>query len=604
MSIGVNFPILAENLLAEGKYEEALELCREGVEKFPEYSLGKVMLAKALALAGQEDEAKSEAESMAESSGFSRAARKIAQGEKLEAKHIASPEEKQARKEKKKSAGESTESEKASLDLESSDMSDDMLLDSDAEDEAGEEDIEDIWGDGDYGDDFDSELASDEDDTDLSGLGIEGGDLEESLQRSEEVAEDADYDASLLDSDIDELESISKQSKKDDKANEVDSSEQIDIGPDEEAEENQALNDDIIKVNKDYDYNDIELIPGLLPYEELTAAAEEAELTEDLEEDGFSGFDDGELEGLNGGETFEDIAGDRDSESLDDDSISEFLPNDNAESERKASSGEGLEDLEKGFQEFFESQEAGAAEEAVDIDLAASDDDTFTQEDELELTSDEDTALEQAETEEPDWDALASEIEGAIPDSTNESGESREISAEKGEDADWEALYDDFESAIEDGEQSDQEEAEAEEHEEESSDELGIELEEDDSQEESQQSATEDEEEPYIPDSLTADPNQITKDLVAAIKDADYSVESIRGMMDSISQGAIGDGDEAEGPIEMTETIARIFWEQEAYAEAIGAYEKLIEIHPDKQEEYEEAISGIKSEAKDRGVQI
>lgn len=53
------FAVEAEELLNEGKYREAIELCKQGLEVYPEYDTAKLILSKALKLNGMDEEAHS-----------------------------------------------------------------------------------------------------------------------------------------------------------------------------------------------------------------------------------------------------------------------------------------------------------------------------------------------------------------------------------------------------------------------------------------------------------------------------------------------------------------------------------------------------------------
>lgn len=55
MEITALFAIDAEELLDQGKIEEAIELCLKGLEAFPDYPSGKIVLARAYKMSGQEE---------------------------------------------------------------------------------------------------------------------------------------------------------------------------------------------------------------------------------------------------------------------------------------------------------------------------------------------------------------------------------------------------------------------------------------------------------------------------------------------------------------------------------------------------------------------
>jgi tetratricopeptide (TPR) repeat protein len=55
--ISYSFALEAEEMLNEGREEDAVELCKKGIEHYPDYSLAYLILSKALIKTGQKDEA-------------------------------------------------------------------------------------------------------------------------------------------------------------------------------------------------------------------------------------------------------------------------------------------------------------------------------------------------------------------------------------------------------------------------------------------------------------------------------------------------------------------------------------------------------------------
>ncbi|GAB5465566.1 MAG: hypothetical protein Kapaf2KO_10020 [Candidatus Kapaibacteriales bacterium] len=102
--------------------------------------------------------------------------------------------------------------------------------------------------------------------------------------------------------------------------------------------------------------------------------------------------------------------------------------------------------------------------------------------------------------------------------------------------------------------------------------------------------------------------SEITEELVKAIKESEYSYDHINKMMGDIGTNTTAkkrnenhETDDSEylknENIEMTETIANIYWQQEEFSDAIDAFKQLIKIYPEKENQFKSTIKEIKKEA-------
>jgi|GEM_PF-5112554 len=557
MSIGIDFPILAENLLADGKFSEALELCREGVDQYPDYSLGKVMLAKALSLSGNETEAEKVAGETAQAMGYAKAAKKIAEGDKIEAIYfdLTEPADSQIPPINEDIASQPddiTESlieqqDKDQVDQNTEDLWDDQTQvdipeeghtvseSKDDENEIAElEPSIDIPADSEMLSDItDDHLETEYQDDSIDLITDETGEDPDKLlpdndsDATIEAGDQKEYDISKIDQEIYQEENSDHDFDSEQPVPDI-SNESNDISDD--------LPSDTIKVYNEYHYSQTDLIPGLAPYSDLERAAHTVEFSADIEQSVFA---------------------------IDPATIEELSPEDNSEFSED-DRPDDTHSLSPNWQELEDQIESAIATPQADM------------------------INDEPQSDPSPWDDLYHEISQAVS-SDSEPIEQSEISSQ---------ATDEISNVYENVINVDTELSETK-----SEKEVDISSDESNNIGSVQQQIGDE----LVPSSEAEQDTDvsslITKELVEAIKDADYSVESVRDMMDEISSSSEVPLDSDPGPaLEMTETIAQIFWDQEAYSDAISSFQTLIQMYPDLRDKYEKMIETIKNEADEKGA--
>jgi hypothetical protein len=570
MSVGIDFPVKAEKLITTGELEEALELCKAGVEKFPDYSLGKVMLAKVQNLMGDTGGAENTASEIA----YSKAAKKVIQPipEKIvesETEGDIVDEVSDDELQDSDSDGNETSSNKLSPFEDNDSFSLDLDLNDDLEEPAPEsvdydskqdiEQKEDEWADIDLFDEASQdnyEISSSDEYSDL--------DSTDSLMSMEDIDNSLDDNVDTIAEDINE-ESIDVPT---DDPTEVSGIEPIETSGNTDQSDLIDNNDNkSIALDRKFDYRDKDLIVGLDSYHNLT------EQIEALEDDENDSFDDiaMELNDNNGSEDYE-----KDSELSD--------TNDIAADDVESETTDNLEHLDSDFH----SEKIPASDSIPDSAIAAEKEDAL-QNDKTDSKTDSITDGSGSHNKtEPYWENLTRDIQNALSSSNDNTIKWYELELEITQALEKPKEYTTDSVAYEISEEDESE-----------------------SEEIKQISANEQDVTDYIDDTEAqnidskSDNDVITKDLVKAIKGGDYSVSGIKDMMNSLSTQSELDSEHGEiypESMEMTETIAEILLEQEAFPQAYNAFKALAEIHPDKAEKYLDSAGEVKQQAESKNI--